>query len=868
MDYLSCRIGFGCIGVWVPASTGKLSEDGSPLAQAPRRSAQICACRSPPSQFKTATATNSASSTEELTSKDVTSTSSFNPLPLIFPHSTIPAPLKFLWINKKGEQASESEDDADVSHTDKSEGGDQIEVEGSLSQSEVLLAKQETPDGAHGLMEPINETGVDIGESRELCETAAAPSGSLKSNNMGPSPQPLRYWMSKIAALWPDPMYFRTRSAPTDLPLPNESIGVPLEASNNGVEEACSTSQFCEGDNGEVACSLNADHNCSVEVPYTRVLHTKDSFSKFLQEASLYDMKVFTQLTFLCDMAYMIPSIQPGQLMKYHHLRLVTTSLCKKAEAEIKVKESELSKKLNTSDTEKANLNIGNGYVNSQTEHTSHMSGPQPEGCFEQPSRMHLGSVGRYSTAEPDAQCLLEQNGASSISHNIPLENHSSSILRQSEESVLQAMDLATVATLAEEKTNVNYAKDVPSLRTCPCEWFVCDEENSHTRLFVIQGSESLASWQANLFFEPIQFEGLDVYVHHGIYEAAKALYDQVLPEVIDHLSTHGNLARTRFTGHSLGGSLATLLALMLQVRGVLPSTAILPVVTFGSPFIMCGGDNLLQKMRLPKNHVQAVIMHRDVVPRAFACDYPDHVAEVLRRLNGRFREHPCLNNQKLLYSPMGQIYILQPEASAAPFHPLLPDGHGLYTLKYPLNGNELEKATELRAAQRAFLNLPHPLDILGDPGAYGFDGTVSRDHDPRSYTKAIHLVSKLKVKRLRHAQRERRRQLMWPSVIAGHPVYSKGAASGANVDSTVSNGALSSAVSQATFVFKQHLRHTGTMHFGLAVRGRSFWLSHKSVLGRNARVIASQHVQLGMLLVLSLRMVILECLSSLPVCV
>ncbi|MCO5551605.1 hypothetical protein L7F22_005110 [Adiantum nelumboides] len=86
-----------------------------------------------------------------------------------------------------------------------------------------------------------------------------------------------------------------------------------------------------------------------------------------------------------------------------------------------------------------------------------------------------------------------------------------------------------TVATTAEEKMKLNVANDAASLRTWPCEWFVCDEQNTHTRLFVIQGSESLASWQANLFFEPTQFEGLNVFVHHGIYEAAKALYDQGL---------------------------------------------------------------------------------------------------------------------------------------------------------------------------------------------------------------------------------------------------------------------------------------------------------------------------------------------------
>jgi len=40
--------------------------------------------------------------------------------------------------------------------------------------------------------------------------------------------------------------------------------------------------------------------------------------------------------------------------------------------------------------------------------------------------------------------------------------------------------------------------------------------------------------------------------------------------------------------GHSLGGSLATLLMLMYLRRGVLPAVAISPVYTFGAPAIFC----------------------------------------------------------------------------------------------------------------------------------------------------------------------------------------------------------------------------------------------------------------------------------------
>ena len=43
--------------------------------------------------------------------------------------------------------------------------------------------------------------------------------------------------------------------------------------------------------------------------------------------------------------------------------------------------------------------------------------------------------------------------------------------------------------------------------------------------------------------------------------------------------------------GHSLGGSLATLLVLMYLRRGVLPPVAVSPVYTFGAPAVFCEGD-------------------------------------------------------------------------------------------------------------------------------------------------------------------------------------------------------------------------------------------------------------------------------------
>jgi len=193
------------------------------------------------------------------------------------------------------------------------------------------------------------------------------------------------------------------------------------------------------------------------------------------------------------------------------------------------------------------------------------------------------------------------------------------------------------------------------------------------------------------------------------VYETAKVLYERFLPLVQEHVAT-SPFAKVAFTGHSLGGSLGTLLMLMFLRRGVLPPAALSPAYTFGAPAIfcegtepgMCGlngqvrpfgeappvcsftafiletlaykkatqcsvqvsynkrasggaraltrrapsqsGPTLLERLGLPSGAVRNVVMNRDIVPRAFACDYT-LVADLLARVGEGFRGHACLQN-------------------------------------------------------------------------------------------------------------------------------------------------------------------------------------------------------------------------------
>ncbi|KAK6260312.1 Fungal lipase-like domain - like 3 [Theobroma cacao] len=522
------------------------------------------------------------------------------------------------------------------------------------------------------------------------------------------------------------------------------------ENNRNGIvneeEEIC---EFCRVDDDD-----DDEENEKKEIEID-----KDSFSKMLRRVSLAEAKLYAQMSYLGSLAYAIPKIKPESLLKYRGLHLVTSSI-EKRESAMKAEKNH-EKTGVSSENQELERNRKDDTVGNEQKNIGYRisasAAYQIAASAASYLHSHTKTILPFKSSKPESSKDSSDDGSGS---------ESSAEMRNSDvASLIATTDSVTAVVAAKEEVKQAVADDLNSTHSSPCEWFICDNDQSATRFFVVQGSESLASWQANLLFEPIQFEGLDVLVHRGIYEAAKGMYEQMLPEVRSHLKSHGKHATFRFTGHSLGGSLSLLVNLMLLIRGELPASSLLPVIMFGSPSIMCGGDRLLRKLGLPRSHVQAITMHRDIVPRAFSCNYPNHVAELLKALNGNFRHHPCLNSQKLLYAPMGQLLILQPDEKFSPHHHLLPSGTGLYFLSCPLSDVDNEEKL-LQAAWRIFFNSPHPLEILSDRTAYGSEGTIQRDHDMNSYLVSVRGVIRQELNRIRKTKREHRRKVWWPLVL------------------------------------------------------------------------------------------------------
>lgn len=81
----------------------------------------------------------------------------------------------------------------------------------------------------------------------------------------------------------------------------------------------------------------------------------------------------------------------------------------------------------------------------------------------------------------------------------------SSTRIYKSEVAAYMAASTMTAVVAAGEKEKLEAAKDLQSLHSSPCEWFVCDDSSTYTRCFVIQVTKF--ENQQHFFFLLMSFE-------------------------------------------------------------------------------------------------------------------------------------------------------------------------------------------------------------------------------------------------------------------------------------------------------------------------------------------------------------------------
>lgn len=243
-------------------------------------------------------------------------------------------------------------------------------------------------------------------------------------------------------------------------------------------------------------------------------------------------MKLFPQPKRLSNLV----SLQPDRLLKYHGLHYVTSSLEKKAvlsNAEGSTPQQDKSPAEPTAKMEEGNMIHGENVV----------------GISASVAYRIVASAAAYLQSQtknvlPQRTQRAERRDDPSIS---AISNEDEAAVTSSQMASFVATTNSVTAVIAgEEEMKDAVAEDLNSASSSPCEWFICDDDKSRTRYFVIQvklqsfcldtflllvmeeflsfldylvdfltlssnpdfqGSESLAAWQANLLFEPVLFE-------------------------------------------------------------------------------------------------------------------------------------------------------------------------------------------------------------------------------------------------------------------------------------------------------------------------------------------------------------------------
>lgn len=182
----------------------------------------------------------------------------------------------------------------------------------------------------------------------------------------------------------------------------------------------------------------------------------RESFSKLLVKVSWSEVKKLSQLAYLCNLAYTIPDIKGEDLKRNYGLTFVTSSLEKKAKAEV------LREKLAQDSTRVPVITSPESESQRQPQRSSSSSSASAYKIAAS-AASYIHSCKEYDLSEPNNPVYKSAAAAQA------------------------AASTMTAVVAAGEEEKLEAARELQSLQSSPCEWFVCDDPNTYTRCFVIQ---------------------------------------------------------------------------------------------------------------------------------------------------------------------------------------------------------------------------------------------------------------------------------------------------------------------------------------------------------------------------------------------
>jgi len=227
--------------------------------------------------------------------------------------------------------------------------------------------------------------------------------------------------------------------------------------------------------------------------------------------------------------------------------------------------------------------------------------------------------------------------------------------------------------------------KVVKSGATGATAWCVCDDVKTNERFVVIRGAawnqpdtdRNKLSWQIAKVWPMALKRGTPVVAHQGVLEMVDEFWGELKPHLVDGAFN----GRFQFTGHSLGGSMALIIAARCRLELGIEASRVAPVHQFGSPPVLAydrlGGGRVEgvdagEIMRLcgfeqGSSIVRQYVLEKDLFSRMWLSADPvfsaatktDFIGGLLDWRRDTFGEGMFTKN-RFLYESVGDLYWLE----------------------------------------------------------------------------------------------------------------------------------------------------------------------------------------------------------------